>query len=165
VGGDDEKPSWTERDKLSFSELDRRRRERRDEREPRPRSEKARQRTAQATKQYLKQIDTLFSKDPAGAEGERLAKSMRDAHGTPQLAEACRAYRDALGVPDDPKQISLFLDSGDAELVVAALDALRSGQEAGTLQLTSGLRSQVRMLAQDSDDEVAEAAEELLALL
>ena len=88
---------------------------------------------------------------------------MREARGTPGLAGACRAYRDALGLPEDLVQLSLFLDSGNPELVLAALDALRAAQAGGTLQPTSGLRTQLRMLAQDADDAVAEAAEELLA--
>lgn len=165
MGDRDDKPGWTERDKLTFSELDRRRRERRDEREPRPRTEKARQRQAAATKQYLKEIDGLFGKAPDRAATERLARAMRDAHGTPELAGACRAYREVFGVPEDPRDLALFLDSGDPELVVAALEGLRARQEAGDLEPSSGLRSQLRMLAQDSDDDVAEAAEDLLELL
>ena len=66
-----------------------------------------------------------------GAEGERLAREMREARGTPDLAGACRAYRDAVGLPEDPAQLSLFLDSGDPELVLAALGALRAAQAGG----------------------------------
>ena len=90
---------------------------------------------------------------------------MREARGTPGFAAACRAYRDALGLPEDPAQLSLFLDSGDPELVLAALAALRAARAGGTLQPTSGLRTQLRLLAQDANDAVAEAAEELLASL
>ena len=38
-------------------------------------------------------------------------------------------------------------------------------QAAGSLEVTPGLRTQLRMLAQDADDEVASAAEELLGSL
>lgn len=165
MGDGDDKPSWTERDKLSFSELDRRRRERRQGHESRARSEKGRQREASASRQYLKQIDGLFGKAPRSAEVEGLVRAMRDAHGTPGLAAACRAYRDAAGIPDDLRDVALFLDSRDAELVVAALGALRGRHDAGGLDVTSGLRSQLRTLAEDPDDAVAGAAEELLAAL
>ena len=104
----------------------------------------------------------MFSKEKGGADGERLAAAMRDALGTPGLADACRAYRDALGPPDHPSLISLFLDSQDLELIVAGLDALRAARRAGEPELSRGLQSQLRMLTQDSDDDVAEAAEELL---
>jgi hypothetical protein len=164
VGDRDDKPGWTEREKLSFSELDRRRRERRDGRDPAPRGEQARQRSEAATRQYLKEIDGLF-KGPQAGDAERLAADMRAAHGSGRLAEACRAYRDAVGVPDDPGLLSLFFDAGDPELAVEALGALRRRQEAGGSPLSAGLRTQVRMLSQDADDRVAEAAEELLDAL
>jgi hypothetical protein len=165
VGDGDDKPSWTEREKLSFSELDRRRREGRQGNAPRPRSEKGRQREAAATRQYLRQIDGLFGKAPGSTDRERLARAMREAHGTPGLAAACRAYREAVGVPEELREVALFLDCRDAELVVAALEALRVRQAAGALEATPGLRSQLRTLAQDPEDAVAEAAEELLAAL
>lgn len=165
MGHRDDKPGWSEREKLSFSELDRRRRERRAGHEPRPRDEASRQREAAATRQYLKQVDGLFGSTPGRAEAEPLERAMRDAHGTPKLADACRAYRDALGMPGAARDLSLFLDSGDAELVVGALEALRAARDSGGLEATAGLRSQLRLLAQDPDDAVAAAAEELLALL
>ena len=52
---------------------------------------------------------------------------MRDARGTPGLADACRAYRDAVGLPADARHISCFLDAGDRELVVNGLEALAAG--------------------------------------
>lgn len=165
MGDGDDKPSWTEREKLSFSELDRRRREGRQGQAARPRSEAGRQREAAATRQYLRQVDGLFGKAPASAEAERLAREMREAHGTPGLAAACRAYRDAVGIPEDLRDVALFLDCRDAELVVAALEALRARREAGVLEAAAGLRSQLRTLAQDPEDAVAEAAEDLLEAL
>lgn len=162
TGGDDRDPkSWSEREKLSFSELDRRRRERRDGRDA-PHDGAGQRRSAEAAKQYLKQVDGLFSTSPGGAEGERLASAMREALGTPGLADACRAYRDAVGVPDDPALLSLFLDSGDGELVLAALERLHARSAAGPPALTRGLRSQLRLLADGPDDAIAESAEELL---
>jgi hypothetical protein len=154
--------SWLDGDKLTFSERDQLRKRPGESRERQPRSPAARERAEAATKQYLKEIDGVFSKGGVSAEAERLARAMRDAHGTPGLADACRAYRDALGIPEDASLLSLFLDTGDPELVLCGLEALRSAHEGGELALTSGLRSQLRMLAQDSDDAVAESAEELL---
>ena len=61
--------------------------------------------------------------------------------------------------------ISLFLDAGERELILAGLEALRACHERGGLKPTGGLRSQLRILAEDSDDAVAEEAEELLELL
>jgi len=66
---DDDRPGFLDRDKKSFSELDRQRRERRGAGEPRPASPAARVRVESAKKQYLKQVDSLFSKAKGGAEG------------------------------------------------------------------------------------------------
>jgi hypothetical protein len=160
-GRDDERP----REKLSWREVDRRRSGGRTRETERPKSPAEQAREAARAKAYIKQIDGLFSKSKGGAEGERLARAMRDARGTPELAPACRAYRDAVGLPDDVAQLGLFLDSGDSELVLAAITALDAARSAGTLSPTSGLRTQLRLLAQGSDDAVAEAAEDLLAAL
>jgi hypothetical protein len=59
----------------------------------------------------------------------------------------------------------MFLDSGARELVVEALRALQAASEAGGLKASSGLRSQVRMLAEDPSEEIAELAEALVARL
>src|SRR5262245_57679446 len=163
MSGDDDRPGFLDRDKKSFSELDRLRRERRGSAEPKRAAGPAQQaRLESAKKQYLKQVDGLFARGKGGAEGERLAAAVRGARGTPGLADACRAYRDCVGAPADAALISCFLDAGEPELVLAGLEALRAERAAGRVELTSGLRTQLRMLAQVSDDAVASAAEELL---
>lgn len=154
-----------EREKRSWREIDRMRDRSRPQSDRPPRGAAAQAREAAASKQYRKQLDRMFSTNRGGAEAAQLAKAMRAALGTPGLADACRAFRDAVGAPEEASHISLFLDSGDPELVLAGLEALRSGCVEGTLQATPGFRTQLRMLAQDSNDEVAEAAEELLEQL
>jgi len=161
--GDDDRPY--EREKKTFSELDRKRREGGSSDDRQPRSPGARARADAAAKQYVKRLDGMFSGAKGGGEGEQLAKAVRDAHGTPKLAAACRAYRDALGMPEDGALLSVFLDSADSELVVAGIEALRDAKEAGTLSVTKGQRTQLRTLALDSDDSIANAAEELLEAL
>ena len=98
MGGDDR--SWMDREKRSFSELDRLRRERRSSGERRPQGKAAQERAQAATKQYMKEIDGLFSQGNK-AELERITTAMRDAHGTPGLADACRVYHQTAGLPDE----------------------------------------------------------------
>jgi hypothetical protein len=162
VSGDDR--SWVEREKRSFSELDRQRRERRPSDEHRPRGKAAQERAAAAAKQYVREIDGLFSKGNKAAL-EQITAAMRDAHGTPGLTDACRAYHQAAGLPGEASLISLFLDTGEPEMILVGLEALRIGHENGSVKVTSGLRSQLRILSEDADDEVAEMAEELLDAL
>lgn len=157
--GDDERerPSWREidrrRDGVGASEA------------RRPRGEGARARETRATRQYLKQIDGLFSKETGGARGEALARAVRDAHGTDRLAAACRSYRESLGYPDEAALLGVFLDAAEAELVAGALAHLCDLLDGKRLQVKPGMRSQLRTLALGSDDDVAEAAEEALARL
>ena len=160
--GDDR--SWNDGDKLSFSERDRRRREGRPSQEHRPKGV-SKAKAEAVTKQYVKQLDGLFSKTKGGAEVEQLGAAIRAAHGTGGLADACRQYREVAGFPEDAAMLGMFLDSGDAELVVGGLKALQVAWEAGGFKVSGGLRSQIRMLAEDPDDEVAELAETLAALL
>ena len=162
MSGDDR--SWMDREKRSFSELDRLRRERRSSGERRPQGKAAQERAQAATKQYMKEIDGIFSKG-SKADLERITTAMRDAHGTPGLADACRAYHQMAGLPDEPPLISLFLDTGEPELILVGFEALRIGHENGTVKVTGGLRSQLRILSEDANDAVAEGAEELLDVL
>jgi len=161
---DDDRPGFLDREKKSFSERDRLRRERRSPDEKRAASPAAQARVADATKQYLKQIDSVFAKGGRPAEAARLAQAVRDARGTPGLAAACRAYREAAGAPTEPALVACFLDAGETGSVLCGLDGLRGAAAAGELALTPGLRTQLRMLAQHADDAVASAAEALLAL-
>lgn len=154
--GDRPKLSWRERDA-------RRNRSSHVARDERERSGPARSKSA--TQQYVKQLDRLFSKAPGGAEADRFAKAIRDAHGTAQLSAACRAFREALGYPQDPGLLALFLDAREPEIVLGALDTLSSLRAAGNLTAPPGLRTQLRLLTQDPDDGVAEGAEALLAEL
>jgi hypothetical protein len=87
---------------------------------------------------------------------------VRVAQGYPGLAEACGAYRDAMGFPRDPELVSLFLDSAERELMAGALVALADAHAQEPVALGAGLRSQLRLLAEDPDDEIAGAAEDLL---
>lgn len=148
--------------KLSWREID----QRRDgtyRGEPRkPRGKRAEERSEQATRQYLKEIDKLFSGESVDEAGGVLAKAVRDAHGTAELDGACLALRDEVGMPGDAGLLSIFLDCKDAALVIAALELLLEMQKRGDAPLSKGIQSQLRVLAQGFDNDVADIAEEIL---
>jgi hypothetical protein len=150
-----------DRPRPSWREIDQRRggsRQQHDE--PKGRAGKLAQ--AKQTSEVLKQADSLFSLEQGGVLGARLAKAMRDAHGSEGLAEACREYCREIGTPRDPGLLALLLDSGDPELVTTGLEALLAAKQAGSLELGAGLKSQLRVLQHDRDDTVAGISEELL---
>jgi len=59
----------------------------------------------------------------------------------------------------------MFLDTDDPGIVADAVRALAAGLEAGRFEISRGVKSQLRVLEQSSDDDVAYEAEELLARL
>jgi hypothetical protein len=160
-GRDDDRPrkSWREIDQARDGTGPRRSEERR------PRGAAAEARSRPAPPSDLKQLDRHFSKGQGegGGDAGRLADALRAAQGGPALAEACAQYRDGAGWPRDPALASIFLDSGVRELVVGCLEALAEANTEEPLQLPAGLKSQLRLLAEDSDDAIAGAAEDLLA--
>jgi len=161
-GRDDDRSGYLDQEKKSFSELDRERRERGSGAD-RPKGVAAERRSQEATGLYLKEIDGMFG--GRKEEVATLGRAMLDARGTPELPAACRAFLDAAGPPVEPRHVSCFLDAGEPELELAGLCALEAAQEAGSLESTPGLRTQLRMLVESSDDEVAGSAEDLLEAL
>ena len=158
-GRDDDRD---ERPKLSFSERDKLRADREKGYDTRPKGRWAQAQADRASDEYKRQLDSMFSGGQGGAQGEELAAGMRAAHGTEGFADACRAYRDAVGFPVDPELIGLFLDTGEQELVVGALEMILEGLDAGQLELSKGLKSQVATLAEDFNAAIADVAEEVL---
>jgi hypothetical protein len=162
VTQDGDRPGWLDREKKSFAELDRARRERRDGGGAAPPRGAEGERAKRTARQQLERADALF-----GARREQarsLARELHEARGTPALADVCRRFLDALGPPTEARDVACFLEAGVPDLVLAGLDALRARHAAGSLEGTAGLRTQLRMLAEDPDDEVASAAEEILDL-
>ena len=156
--GDDDRP------KLSFSERDKLRRGEHVE-TSRPKGRWAAAREKQAADAYKKQLDSLFSEGQGGQEGEALAAAMREAHGTPEFIDACKAFRDGVGWPVEPDLIGMFLDSGDEELVVGALEAVLDGITSGQFDPPKSLRTQVGVLAEDFNSSIADVAEEIVERL
>jgi hypothetical protein len=156
-----------EREKLSWAEIDKRRDKARTSHSPpgdsHPRGRRAQERAARESRDALAQADALFSGDPGGEEGAALAKAVRDAHGTPELEPACRAYMAALGVPAAADLLSIMLDTGQTDLMIAALEQLFALKQTGKLEMTGGLKAQLRLLAQEPNDDVAGLSEDLLA--
>ena len=146
--------------KLSYSERDRMNREGGGSRPPRGRRAEAE--NAKRTHDALQVADSLFTDEKGGQEGKALADAVRAAHGSSELPEACRAYLATVGPPKDSEFASIFLDAADKEISVVVLDALLRLKEAGSFELAGGIKSQIRILSEDFDDDLASRAEELL---
>jgi hypothetical protein len=150
MADDDRKPTFSERDRM-----------RREGGGP-ARGGRARADEARRSRDALAAADALFGDDPGGEEGKALAAAVRAAHGTGELPAACRAYLDELGTPRTKELASIFLDAGDKAIAIAALDALLGWKAEGTLEISGGLKRQIRLLSEDFDDDLASRAEDLL---
>jgi hypothetical protein len=147
--------------KLTYSERDRLRREGGGSGGRRPgRREKAEE--EKRSHQAIIAADALFTDEKGGQEGKTLADAVRAAHGTSDLPSACRAYLETVGPPTTVELASIFLDSGEKELALEALDELLRMKGAGDLELDGGLKRQIRILSEDFDDDLASRAEDLL---
>ena len=151
--------------KRTWSEVDRQRDGARRDDGDRPRNAAHQARSDQATQTYLKEIDKLFSSTGRSAEADALVKRLRDAHGTPELAEVCRAFRDEVGLPREISLLSIFLDCNEPELVTAALSTILMLLEQEDVELGKGIQSQLRVLSQDFNNDIAEIAEDILEKL
>ena len=158
-GRDDDRPDYLDREKKSFSELDRLRREGHAGGDS-PKGARSERESREASQQHLKEADGIFG--GRNKEAETLGRAMLDARGTAEHPAACRAFLDGAGAPVDSRHISCFLDAGETDLVLAGLGALEAAHAAGSLAGTPGLRTQLRMLVEHPDDEVAGSAEDLL---
>lgn len=147
--------------KLSYSERDRMRREGGGSIK-RPPNRRERVEEEKRSREALTVADSLFTDEQGGQAGKVLADAVRAAHGTADLATQCRAYLEELGPPSDTELVSIFLDAGDKELTICALDALLRLKSAGAAELEGGLMRQVRILSEDFDDDLASRAEEIL---
>lgn len=128
-----------------------------------PRGRGAQQRQAAQRDAALKMAEAVFSEEGAGEQGDELAKAVRAAHGTPELGEACHAFVAEVGMPRSVDLLQIFIDTGDSALMVPALEALLERKESGALELSAGLKSQLRTLSEDPDDDIAGLSEDLLA--
>jgi hypothetical protein len=153
-----------DRRKLSYSERDRMRREGGGAgRREKPVSGHDRALEEKRSKLALAAAEELFTDEKGGQAGKALAKAVRDAHGTKDLAAACRAYLEKVGPPGSNELASIFLDAGEKDVSLPVLDALLRRKEAGQLELEGGLKRQIRLLSEDFDDALASRAEDLLA--
>ena len=61
-----------------------------------------------------------------------------------------------------PEVKAIYTEKRKHKLTKEDLRALEAAQDAGSLEATPGLRTQLRMLVEESDDEIAGMAEDLL---
>lgn len=153
----------SDRDKISFSELDRLRRERRSGGgDRRPRSEEAERRSRAGVAIYKrKAAEQLFGRG-ADAARLRLEERLRESHGSPAFLSTYREYQRAYGFPRDPGLLVVLLDLDDEREVLKVLGAIEAVVKEAAPEHRTLLRSRLRNLEMSaSSDAVADAAARL----
>jgi hypothetical protein len=156
----------SEREKISFSELDRMRREKRRQGERRPRGEQAERRSRAAASSYKRKVEERLFGRGADAARLRLDERLREAHGSPTFRSTYKEYVRAYGFPEDVGLLVLLLDLDDEREVLRVLDAIQEVLEEAPPEQRSLLRSRLRNLEMSArSDALADAAADFAARL
>jgi hypothetical protein len=156
----------SDREKISFSELDRIRREKRRNGDRRPRGERATRQARAAVSSYKSRVEERLFGKGADAARFRLGERLRDAHGSPSFLSTYKEYVRSHGVPEDVNLLVLLLDLDDDREVLRVLGAIGEVMEAAAPEQRNLLRSRLRNLEMSAaSDAVADAATDLAARL
>jgi hypothetical protein len=154
-------------DKISFSELDRRRAEaRREGGRSQSRNERAHRRGRASTAAYKRRVEErLFGKRGDNGRG-RLEERLRAAHGSENLLRTFREYTRSFGMPGDLGLLTLLLDLEEEQEVVRVIEAIGGAIESAPPEQRSLLRRRLQNLEMSATtDALADAVSGLLSRL
>ncbi len=117
-----------------------------------------------AKKQYLKEIDKLFTgKKEEPEEQKKARKAITQHYGSSKFNSTVNQYIKKYDVPHDWGTLILMLDHKDVTIVMKSLDALRELVHESSEAEKEGFKSRVKIVAMTTDNEtLQERAEELL---
>ena len=153
----EDKPSWSERDKRK----DRSQHVSRDKPEF---SGKPSVKQEWAKKQYLKDIEKLFSGKKEETEEQKNArKNLSYLYGSSKFNNLVVDYVKKYGLPNDWGTLILILDHRDKKIVMKTLTTLRETIDESSTAEREGFKSKVKILAMTAEDSaLQELAEELV---
>ena len=157
----------SEREKLSFSELDKQRREKkRGNGKKGPHSENGPRRSRFATAAYKRRVEEQLFGKKNDAGKSRLEQRLREAHDSPTFLRTYREYLKNFGMPHRLPMLMLLLDLDDEREVIKVIDALGNAVDAATVDEKNLLRSRMRNLEMSAaSDALGDAASDLLGQL
>lgn len=150
----------SDRDKISFSELDKKRREKKREGGAR---RGGRRQTQWAANSYKRRIDERLFGKKGDAGRQRMAERLRESHGTANLTRIYREYVKGYGMPDDMGLLMLLLELEEEGEALKVIEALEAASESAPVEQKNLLKSRLRNLEMStSSDALADAASGLL---
>lgn len=153
----DDRPSW--------SEIDKRKDQSKHLRTDKPDSKhKPSVQEEWAKKQYLKEIDKLFTGRKEEPEEQKKArKAIAHYYGSSKFNSTVNQYVKKYDLPRDWGTLILMLDHKDVKIVMKTLDALSELVHESSTAEKEGFKSRVKIVSMTTDNEaLQERAEELL---
>lgn len=152
-----------DRDKASFSELDKRRRDKASS-GGRRRGHSKQSRWASAA--YKRKVDEQLFGRKGDAARSRMQERLRSSQGSPTFLRTYREYVRDYGMPQDLSTLMLLLDLDDERESLKVMDAIQAAVGSVTPDEKNLLRGRLRNLEMSTQsDALADAAVELLARL
>ena len=141
-----------EREKLSWSEIDKRR-----DRSTHVSGEKASykksKRSEWALKQYRKEAEKLLMGKKGTDAYKKARNAIHDRHGTPKFNAAVKSFIKEYGLPDDWDTLFLFLDYKDTVTVEEVLSRLMGSYQERSLTEMQGFRAKLEIMEPTVKDE------------
>jgi hypothetical protein len=161
-----------DREKIPFSELDKRQRERKAAASGAGggtngrRSQRSSRRERWASETYKRRVDEQLFGNRRDAARLRMQDRLRAAQGSPAFLRTYREYVRDYGMPDDLQTLMLLLDLEDERESLKVMQAIEATVESVTPEQKSLLRGRLRNLEMSaSSDALADAAVDLLGRL
>ncbi len=151
-----ERLSWSEKDKLK----DKSRHVSSDKSEYKKKSSAKEE---WAKKQYMKEIEKIFSGEEEKTEEEKKAmQKISDHDGKNTINRTVEKFIKKYGIPNSWETLILILDHNDQKIVEKALNALRGMMAESSAVEREGFKSRVKILAMTAEnDELQELAQEI----
>ena len=151
-----ERLTWSEKDKLK----DKSRHVSRDKSEYK---KKPSAKEEWAKKQYLKEIEKIFSGEEEKTEEEKKAmQKISDHYGKNTFNRTVEKFIKKYGIPNSWETLMLILDYKDQRIVEKALNALRGLMAESSAAEREGFKSRVKILAMTAEnDELQDLAQEI----
>ena len=153
----------SDREKPSFSELDRKRREKKSGGSRRRGGSRNSRRAANT---YKKKIDERLFGKKGDAGRSRMLERLRASQGTEGFSRVYREYVRGHGMSADIPSLMVLLDVGEAQEALKVIGALENAAESAPNEQKNLLKSRLRNLEMSTpSDALADAAAELIARL
>jgi hypothetical protein len=142
-----------EREKPSFSEMDKRRNQNRHGSTDRSQSQKKSRLQTWAAKQYRKELERLWMGKKGTEECQKALSEIHKRHGTTKFNSTVKNFVKEYGLPDDWETLFLLLDYRDSETVKQVLHKLVELYPDKSLTEMQGFRAKLDIMAMTAANE------------